>query len=332
MNGNQLRRLLASISNKINNNFKDLEESLKDYNKYILITNDDPLIIKVSDITDLTDVAITIDNLTGEFGTLVANEDGTYTYTLNTIMTDVETLVFKVDGIEQNVVIVPYREMIYNDDNGAITYTGTWTIDEDNNHYGGSAHYTSELLAKATFRFTGTNVDVYSRTNKGVGKIFATLKKVTKNEGGTESFKTIKNLGIDNQSVSGDYYQIPTLSFKDLNLDYGTYEVEISVVHAENDDNTIREMYYLDGIRVYNTLGDNLNESINNLYQVKDTNPSVLYTDRRNRKFLPTREYDPATKKYVDDIIATNKTNICTDEEVDTVLLNIFGGDYSGNQ
>ena len=172
-----------------------------------------------------------------------------------------------------------YEDDFGTDDNGdanvAIVWTGTWgkgtsnggKQDSTNSKYGwdssyegdtgfsnGSAHYSSEKLASATFRFKGTGVDVYSRTNDGVGKIIATLKKVTKNENGTESLKTIKNVGIDNLSVSGDYYQIPTLNFD--GLDYATYEVTIKVVPVLNSDKTVkRATYYLDGIRVYNPLG-----------------------------------------------------------------------------
>lgn len=330
MNKKQLSQLLKSITNKIDNKIEDnityLEDYLIDYNKYILITNDDPLIIKSTDITDLTDVAITIDNLTGQFGTLVANEDNTYTYTLNTIMTDVETLVFKVDGIEQNVVIVPYREMIYNDDNSDINYEGTWTVDEDKNHYKGTAHYSSDSTATVKFKFKGTGVDIYSRTNNTVGKVLASLEKVVEDSNGNESLQYVKMKNVNNLSESGDYYQIPTIYFD--NLEYATYQVTLEVLPLSE---TILS-YYLDYIRIYNILGDNLNGVINNLYQAEDTDPSVLYTDRGNRKFVPTRLYDPATKKYVDDLVTTNKTIICTDEEVDTVLLNIFGGDYSGNQ
>ena len=183
------------------------------------------------------------------------------------------------------VNVLPATSVYYEDDFGgnekntdsnvAIVWTGTWgkgtsnggKQDSTNSKYGwdssyegdigfsnGSAHYSSEKLASATFRFKGTGVDVYSRTNDGVGKIIATLKKVTKNENGTESLKTIKNVGIDNLSVSGDYYQIPTLNFD--GLDYATYEVTIKVVPVLNSDKTVkRATYYLDGIRVYNPLG-----------------------------------------------------------------------------
>lgn len=38
-----------------------------------------------------------------------------------------------------------------------------------------------------------------------------------------------------------------------------------------------------------------------------------------------------ATKKYVDELVNTNKTTMCTDEEIDNMLNEVLGGDYSGN-
>lgn len=178
--------------------------------------------------------------------------------------------------------VIPATSVYYEDDFGtdgntdsnvAIVWTGSWSKDgksqdeiqsDKNSQYGwddsyvddkgysnGSAHYSSQKLASATFRFTGTGVDVYSRTNEGVGKISTSLKKVTKDAGGKETVKTIKYKSIDNLSVSGDYYQIPTLNYDDL--DYGTYEVTIKVAPVSSEN---RGTYYLDGIRVYNPLGE----------------------------------------------------------------------------
>ena len=122
----------------------------------------------------------------------------------------------------------------------------------DTGYSNGSAHYTDKRMASATFRFTGTEVDVYSRTNGNVGKIIARLKKVEKNSDGKETIKNLLTRSIDNLSVSGDYYQIPTLNFGDL--EYGTYEVSIQVVPVVSGEK--RGLYYLDGIRVYNPLGN----------------------------------------------------------------------------
>lgn len=177
--------------------------------------------------------------------------------------------------------VIPATSVYYEDDFGtddntdsnvAIVWTGKWQKEgiseneqqsSENSKYGwdesykndteysnGSAHVSSEKGASAKFKFTGTGVDVYSRTNDGVGKILASIKKVVKQDNGDETLKSIKTLAIDNLSVSGDYYQIPTLNFDDL--EYGTYEVTIKVVPLTSES---RGKYYLDGIRVYNPLG-----------------------------------------------------------------------------
>ena len=223
-------------------------------------------------------------------GTLKLTADNSKVkYTPTRYMNSVDTAKYSVylDKIANpttetaNVSIMPATSVYYEDDFGsddnsnpnvAIVWSEGWNTDgksqsetqsDKNSQYGwddsykddtgysnGSAHVSSQNFATAKFRFTGTGVDVYSRTNEGVGKISTSLKKVTKNADGTETVKTIKYKSIDNLSVSGDYYQIPTLNYDDL--DYGTYEVTIKVitVSAEN-----RGTYYLDGIRVYNPLG-----------------------------------------------------------------------------
>ena len=162
------------------------------------------------------------------------------------------------------------------DANVAIVWTGSWNEEDDNlaegestkkdniqsstnNQYGwddsyaddnqnsnGSTHKSDQKGATATFRFTGTGVDVYSRTNKNVGKILGKIRRV---EGNTTV--AVKSLIVDNLSVSGDYYQIPTLSFD--NLPYATYEVTIKV-SSVTENGKERATYYLDGIRVYNPL------------------------------------------------------------------------------
>ena len=276
----------------------DIAETLvmKDTNKYKLITCDDPLVINKTDITDIADATVTIDNLTGQYGNLTANEDGTWTYTLNGFMNGLETFTFTVGETTQDLVIVPYKEMVYNDNNTGIVYNGTWDVENDTKYSNGSAHVSNKEGATATFTFTGTGVDVYSRTNPDFAGVIVARITGNKKDGTKVPAQT---LIVDNKSESGDYYQIPTLSFD--NLDYGTYKVKITVsVNSENNHST----YYLDGIRVYNPL-DNMNLKINSLYKLKDKVNNVLYTDRGNSKFIPTKEYDPATKIYVDDKVAS---------------------------
>lgn len=289
----------------------DSIKALEDTNKYKLITCDDPLVINKTDITDIADATVTIDNLTGRYGNLVANEDGTWTYTLNGFMNGLETFTFTVGETTQDLVIVPYKEMVYNDNNAGIGYSGTWDVENNTKYSNGSAHYSSTAKSTATFTFTGTGVDVYSRTNGAVGSIRAILY----NGKTTENVNRISY--IDNLSESGDYYQIPTLSFKDL--DYATYTVEIAVMPTKKDDGTYRSTYYLDGIHVYNSLNIT-NLKINDLYRLEEKQNNFLHIDRKNAKYSPTHDYDPATKVYVDDLVNSNKINMCTDEEFDSML------------
>lgn len=170
------------------------------------------------------------------------------------------------------VNVIPANNVYYEDDfitnestgTVGIKYDGTWTTDGksaehketangdvhgweaslvgDTGYSDGSAHKL-KAGATATFTFTGKGVDIYSRTDMTTGTVTANLYE------GTEAKKTKikKALIVDNKSVSGgQYYQIPTLSFEDL--DYGTYTVKITVTNQAAD----RTTYYLDGIRVYN--------------------------------------------------------------------------------
>ena len=228
-------------------------------------------------------------------GKIKIDEDGVVEYTPTRFMNSVDKANYVVsyqvgNGNRQDtryaygtVNVLPATSVYYEDDFGTedntdstvgIVWTGSWKKDgtsqggnqgSENSKYGwdesykgdagysnGSAHYTDERMASATFRFTGTEVDVYSRTNGNVGKIIARLKKVEKNSDGKETIKNLLTRSIDNLSVSGDYYQIPTLNFGDL--EYGTYEVSIQVVPVVSGEK--RGLYYLDGIRVYNPLGN----------------------------------------------------------------------------
>ena len=130
-----------------------------------------------------------------------------------------------------------------------------------------------ENPAKATFTFTGTGVDVYSYTDMTTGAVRAILRDASNNE-------LIKYLVVDNLSETGSYYQIPTLSFN--NLPYGTYTLELKVnsVNRTDENNKVRETYYLDGIRIYNPLGNNIEDET-----VKDA-----YEDELNAVFTEVRD------------------------------------------
>ena len=127
------------------------------------------------------------------------------------------------------------------------------SMGDDGAYSDGSAHVTGQngtIGASVEFTFTGVGVDVYTRTNSKSGMVMATLSKI---EGDKEIAKSV--LIVDNLATSGDYYHIPTLSFKDLA--YGTYKVKIFATAASDvATGSKRYEYYLDGVRVYSPLGE----------------------------------------------------------------------------
>lgn len=203
------------------------------------------------------------------------------------------------------VTVIPANNVYYEDtfetsnDTGTvgIIYNGTWdtvtdaesgqnagsaeTGAEGDNHgwipvlepetgdSDGTSHHANAgngNVATASFTFTGTGVDVYSRTNNMTGTIMATLRDA--------NGKPIEAQVVDTLSASGDYYQIPTLSFhnnKDGSpLTYGTYTVEIRVTSFAQG----RYEYYLDGIRIYNPAQGNTD--VTDQYEPEEQNAAFV--------------------------------------------------------
>ena len=150
---------------------------------------------------------------------------------------------------------------------------------DDGAYSDGSAHLAGKdgsIGASVEFTFSGVGVDIYTRTNDKSGIVMATLSKV---EGDKEIAKSL--LIVDNLAVSGDYYHIPTLSFK--GLAYGTYKVKLFVTAASDvATGSKRYEYYLDGIRVYSPLGEN---QVNASDIVKDA-----YKTEQNAVFKEVRD------------------------------------------
>lgn len=203
------------------------------------------------------------------------------------------------------ISVIPANNVYYEDDfitnestgTIGIEYSGTWEVDgtssgntetpntevhggwqngslaDDDKYSDGSAHYADleEDVATATFTFTGTGVDVYSRTNLTTGYVAAQLYKGED----TTAAALSQYLVVDNKAESGDYYQIPTVSF--TGLDHGTYTVKLTVA-ATSDG---RSTYYLDGIRVYNPLSSE---------QEADSTVSGAYDDEVGAVFTEVRD------------------------------------------
>ena len=135
---------------------------------------------------------------------------------------------------------------------------------DDDTYSDGSAHTSSTAGATATFTFTGTGVDIYSKTDMKTGIIMAyvyegeyTAEEIANREDNEGNVISVKKLSlVDGKAETGNdgYYQVPTLSLavEDENGDpiYGTYTVQLKVRSTSDG----RSTYYLDGIRVYNPI------------------------------------------------------------------------------
>ena len=226
-------------------------------------------------------------NLTEDHGKVSATQSG-LTYTPTTMNWDGYDNLYVFgkqiaeDGAENQwsrVTVMPANSVYYEDtfvtDSNTgkvgIEYTGDWkqvvegtsggntqTVDvgqpygweesyDDITFSDGCAHCVTasddDEVAQASFTFTGTGVDVYSRTNMTTGTVYAVLEPQLESENAK-----VQRLIVDHLAVSGDYYQIPTVSFQ--NLEYGEYKVTIMVTTAAEG----RSTYYLDGVRVYNPI------------------------------------------------------------------------------
>ena len=250
---------------------------------------------------NLNDVtAVSLDEIVTDYGTFAKNGDS-YTFTPSTMQWDqpasfyvLRTLATEdvpagvTTGVNQwmRINVVPANNIYYEDDFAGIDYTGNWTTDgtvgnstenpegsngdaegvhgweenlKDQQYSDGLAHMgmvSADTKAEATFTFTGTGVDIYSRTNTTTGTVLVTLRGGKYHEEYGGYYEVSKTLIVDNISESGDYYQIPTVFFMDL--PYDTYTVTIRVTTAAPE----RFAYYLDGIRIYKPLQEDIGYAV----------------------------------------------------------------------
>ena len=227
------------------------------------------------------------------------------------------------------------------------------TLADDKGFSDGSAHVAGindTVGATATFTFTGTGVDIYSRTNKETGMVIAMLY-----EGSSTTDENGKNLVakytlmVDNLSASGDYYQIPTLSFfkipakdengktiKDENgktvmtdLPYGTYTVKITVSKVgASQTGKVRFLYYLDGIRVYNPIQNLEDDStVSGAYGEKELNANFVEIRDKllDANSFSAEESDSAGPVFIDRITDEEGNHTDNTETYEVGVYKVFG-------
>lgn len=157
-----------------------------------------------------------------------------------------------------------------------------WTdsLGDDVTFTDGNAHFTNTPGTSAQFTFTGTGVEVYTRTNATSGMVVAVLNSKTVGEDGKEVITLYKSLAMDNLAVSGDYYHIPTVAFKDL--PYGTYTLQLIATVATGDDLGMRYEYYIDGVRIHNPLGNTTNYYSSTVKDAYALENNAVFTEVRD--------------------------------------------------
>ena len=160
-----------------------------------------------------------------------------------------------------------------------------WTdsLGDDKTFTDGGAHVTGlfgDIGAQSSFTFTGTGVEVYTYTNARSGMVVAMLRKVTEDENGNQTETLYKSLAMDNLSMSGDYYHIPTVAFKDL--PYGTYSLQLIATAATGEAGINRYEYYIDGVRIHNPLGNTTNYQSDIVKDAYGLENNAVYTEVRD--------------------------------------------------
>ena len=163
-----------------------------------------------------------------------------------------------------------------------------WTdsLGDDLTFTDGSAHlafangFDQKQGAQASFTFTGTGVEVYTRTNNKSGMVIAMLNRKSVDAEGKETTTFYKSIFMDNLAVSGDYYHIPTIAIKDL--PYGTYTMTLIATVTNAATNTDRYEYYIDGVRIHNPLGHTTNYQQNIVKDAYGLETNAVFTEVRD--------------------------------------------------
>ena len=226
--------------------------------------------IPISDLVEDVNVA---DVQFGEISNGNASyENGTITYTPDTILTGMVTIPVKISytgTAYKTIQVAVYPATTVNYEEGFATYNGTWTgaskgtgtqrtaiLGKDANNYGYDGAYANTAtessgtqatsntkLDTATFDFTGTGVDILANTTTSSG--YLTIKITNKDSGQVEKIAIVDTKMAGNSTAgAANGYSVPVYS--DTDLAYGNYTVRIT--HSINAD-TVN----IDGFRVYNT-------------------------------------------------------------------------------
>ncbi len=168
--------------------------------------------------------------------------DTTFRYNLTDFMKGDETFYCKINIDDEifykKINVIQGDAVTYEEDFEGINYTeGTWTVDENENYNNGIAKMTDTIDAYSRFKFnyTGTGVEILSRTNSETGHLII------------NSGEYRINIKTDNNQ---EYFNVNILKDRYKNLESGQHSVNI-VISKSNIDLNRNRYFYLDAIKIY---------------------------------------------------------------------------------
>ena len=139
------------------------------------------------------------------------------------------------------------------------------TMDNQKDSGGSSTKLTADgYNTKAIFTFTGTGFDILARTTRKTAGIVYTIEKYDQ---AADKYSFFRMGAVDTYYINGALYQLPVIH--EEGMAHGTYRVTLGIKQTgsylitkdENgevikEDDTRKYVVYLDGIRIYNPLGE----------------------------------------------------------------------------
>lgn len=218
--------------------------------------------------------------------TAFMDKQETATYGTTVYALGKETVQSPEDGVvlsDADVKVMPANVVYYEDNFDGIEYTGSESAvdkseetsslqsnanntthgydivyNDSNNDSDGTITTltrTDDEIPTFSFKFKGSGFDIVGRTSTETAILTVVVEDIigTKADGTPET--EVKSYGVvDTYYANGDLYQIPVISVRDLTDK--EHIVSVAVVESLNNDHSGNNVFYLDGIRIYNPMKD----------------------------------------------------------------------------
>lgn len=295
-----------------------------------------PVAVPLSDLVDNPEDVknVTVSGANGSYDAV----NKTIVYTPSAVMTGTASVTANVTiGSTTNKFVIGfvpattvYYEEGFASNLGSFKGTGTQTASEAGKkaNYGYDAAYTGETYQSqtgteptgtATFAFTGTGVDIYTNNKADTGSLMikvkqnGTLKKMI-------AVDTQLKAGTSNSTaVPNQAYNVPVASI--TGLEYGNYTIELTNVKSGSEG--LKDVY-IDGFRVYGTLGNQDND----IYKA-DLEDNPTFIEMRN-EVLAGLSVNVNNSKYADQIAGDVLSQVyAANEDKDNIVALVLADNNS---